>query len=193
MAAAAAIDRETEHLNRMVTNLLDLGRIEAGALIAEREALDVEEVIRSSIDRYRPRLEPRTVEVAVPDDLPPVFADPVFTGQVLANLLDNAASFVPADGTVRVEATTADGMIRIRVADTGPGVPDDAIERLFEKFYRAGRPGARPGTGTGLAVVRGLTEAMGGRVAAEPSAMGGLAVDVFLPAAPARPPDDDHG
>jgi two-component system sensor histidine kinase KdpD len=84
-------------------------------------------------------------------------------------------------------------MIRIRVADTGPGVPDDAIERLFEKFYRAGRPGARPGTGTGLAVVRGLTEAMGGRVAAEPSAMGGLAVDVFLPAAPARPPDDDHG
>jgi two-component system sensor histidine kinase KdpD len=193
MAAAAAIDRETEHLNRMVTNLLDLGRIEAGALLADREALDVEEVIRSSIDRYRPRLEPRTVEVVVPEELPPVFADPVFIGQVLANLLDNAANFVPAGGTVRVEATAADAMIRIRVADSGPGVPEDVLGRLFEKFFRAGRPGARPGTGTGLAVVRGLTEAMGGHVAAEPSTMGGLAVDVFLPAAPARPQDDDRG
>jgi two-component system sensor histidine kinase KdpD len=193
MAAAAAIDRETEHLNRMVTNLLDLGRIEAGALRADREALDVEETVRAAVDRFRTRLDPRTVSYDVPEDLPPAFADPVFVGQVLANLFDNAASFVPPEGAVRVGALAEDGMIRIRVEDSGPGVEAEALGRLFEKFYRAGRPGVRSGTGTGLAVVRGLTEAMGGRVSAEPSPLGGLAVDVFLPAAPVLPQEDADG
>jgi two-component system sensor histidine kinase KdpD len=195
VAAAAAIDREVEHLNRMVTNLLDLGRIEGGALRADREALDVEEIVRTAIERYRMRLEPRSIEVSVPADLPPAFADPVFIAQVLANLFDNAASFVPPQGSVRVGAGTEDGLIRIRVEDSGPGVSEDALEHLFEKFYRAGHPEAGPagrsGTGTGLAVVRGLTEAMGGRARAAPSELGGLAIDVLLPSAPAPSPRAD--
>jgi two-component system sensor histidine kinase KdpD len=191
LEAAGAIDREAEHLNRMVTNLLDLGRIEAGALRADREALDVEEVIRTSVERHRARLAERMVAVRVSADLPPAFADPVFVGQVLANLFDNAGSFVPSGGTVRVDAAADDGMVRIRVEDSGPGVPPEALGRLFDKFFRAAGPGARTGTGAGLAVVRGLTEAMGGRVAAGPSELGGQADDVYLPAAPG-PPDPDR-
>jgi two-component system sensor histidine kinase KdpD len=188
LEAAAAIDREAEHLNRMVANLLDLGRIEAGALRADREALDVEEAVQGAVARYRDRLAERAVAYQLPADLPPAYADAVFLGQVLANLLDNAATFVPAGGTVRIGGSLEDGEVLIRVEDSGPGVPPEALGHLFEKFYRAGSPPSRTGTGTGLAVVRGLTEAMGGHVAASPSQLGGLAVDVWLPAAP-KPPD----
>ncbi len=126
---------------------------------------------------------------AWPDDLPPVFADPVFLGQVLANLVDNAATFVPPGGQIQIGAAVVDGMVRITVEDAGPGVPTDALPHLFEKFYRAGpaEPGSRSGTGTGLAVVRGLTEAMDGHVEARASVLGGLAVDVSLPIAPEPP------
>jgi two-component system, OmpR family, sensor histidine kinase KdpD len=195
IASAKSIDREAEHLNRMVTNLLDLGRIEAGALRADHEAIAIDGAVGDAVERYRSRLAPREVTYAWSDEPSVVFADPVFLGQVLANLLDNAATFVPPDGRIRVGSLAADGMVRITVEDSGPGVPEDALDHLFEKFYRAGRPPTRSGTGTGLAVVLGLTEAMGGRVAARSSDLGGLAVDVFLPAAPslpeARETDDD--
>jgi two-component system sensor histidine kinase KdpD len=190
LEAAAAIDREAEHLNQMVTNLLDLGRIEAGALRADREALDLEEAVRAAVERLAPQLGDRRVSYAFDDSLPPVYADPVFLGQVLANLLDNAATFVPADGTVRLGAAVENDRIRLRVEDSGPGVSPEDRARLFEKFYRAGQPGTRTGTGTGLAVVRGLTEAMDGSVAAGRSELGGLAVDVSLPAAPGPPEAD---
>jgi two-component system sensor histidine kinase KdpD len=188
-ASAEAIDREAEHLNRMVTNLLDLGRIEGGALRADREALAVEESVRETVDRYRPRVANLELTYDWADALPPVYADPVFLGQVIANLLDNAASFVPTGGHVRIGARVVDDMVQIRVEDGGPGVPADALSHLFEKFYRTGPPeaGRRTGTGIGLAVVRGLTEAMGGHTDAHPSELGGLAVDVSLPAAPAPP------
>ncbi len=188
-ASAEAIDREAEHLNRMVTNLLDMGRIEGGALRADREALAVEESARETVDRYRPRLADLELTYDWAEGLPPVYADPVFLGQVMANLLDNAASFVPSGGQVRIGARMVDGMVQIRVEDSGPGVAPDALPHLFEKFYRSGSPeaGSRTGTGTGLAVVRGLTEAMGGHAEAHPSELGGLAVDVSLPVAPAPP------
>jgi two-component system sensor histidine kinase KdpD len=188
-ASAEAIDREAEHLNRMVTNLLDLGRIEGGALRADREAMAVEESVRETVDRYRPRVVNLQLTYDWAEALPPVYADPVFLGQVIANLLDNAASFVPAEGQVRIGARVVDDMVQIRVEDSGPGVPAKALPHLFEKFYRSGSPesNARTGTGTGLAVVRGLTEAMGGHAEAHRSELGGLAVDVSLPVAPAPP------
>jgi two-component system sensor histidine kinase KdpD len=194
LASAAAIDREAEHLNRMVTNLLDLGRIEGGALRADREALPLEEAVMATVDRYRSRLADRQVAYVWPDDLPPVFADPVFLEQVLANLVDNAATFVPPGGQIRIGAAVVDGMVRITVEDAGPGVPTDALPHLFEKFYRAGpaEPGSRSGTGTGLAVVRGLTEAMDGHVDARASVLGGLAVDVSLPIAPEPPASEPN-
>ncbi|HJT64574.1 MAG TPA: ATP-binding protein [Candidatus Limnocylindria bacterium] len=193
-ASAEAIDREADHLNRMVTNLLDLGRIEGGSLRADREVLAFDEAVTSALDRYRSSLVGRQVAYDWPDDLPPVYADPVFLGQVLANLLDNAAAFVPQGGRIRITAAPVDGVVRFRVEDSGPGVPADALPHLFEKFYRAGTPGVgtRRGTGTGLAVVHGLVDAMGGQVRARPSELGGLAVEVDLPAAP-QPPGSEAG
>ena len=108
---------------------------------------------------------------------------------MLTNLLDNAAKYAPA-ARIRVGATTcADGRVRIRIEDGGPGVPPESESRLFEKFYRVPRTGegSRRGLGIGLGVVRGLAEAMGGEVVAGRSELGGLAVDVFLQAAPEPP------
>jgi two-component system sensor histidine kinase KdpD len=120
--------------------------------------------------------------------------DAVLFDQVLANLLENAAKYTPSGTRVRVGAQVRrdDGVVRVTVEDAGPGVPDDALAHLFEKFYRVpGRSaGSRGGTGVGLAVVLGLTEAMGGRVQARRSEIGGLAVDIDLPIA-ASPTDDD--
>jgi signal transduction histidine kinase len=108
---------------------------------------------------------------------------------VVTNLLENAVKYVPDGALVRIRAKAADGTVRLTVEDSGAGVPAAALPRLFEKFFRVtgGASRSRPGTGVGLAVVRGLTEAMNGRVAARQSELGGLAIDVDLPLAPPAP------
>ncbi len=193
-ASAEAIDREAEHLNRLVTNLLDLSRIEAGALRADREAFALDDLVERTLDRLRPRLAARTLETDLPADLPAVLVDPVFFEQVLTNLIENAIKYVPSDQRIRLEATgpaeaAGTKIVRLTVEDSGPGVPPEALAHVFDKFFRA--PGAgrrsRPGTGIGLAVVRGLTEAMGGTVGARRSELGGLAIDLGLPLAPVPP------
>jgi two-component system sensor histidine kinase KdpD len=185
IAMGEAIDREADFLNRLVTNLLDMSRIEAGSLRAELEAYEPIDLVERTIERMRPVSDARPVEVAVPATLPPVLADAVYVDQVLANLIDNARKYVPPDRPTRITASEAPEGVVITVEDGGPGVPPSELPRLFEKFYRvAKRSGSRPGTGVGLAVVRGLVEAMGGSVAARRSDLGGLAVDVRLRRAP---------
>ena len=179
-----AIDREVEYLDRLVTNLLDLSRIEAGALRAERDVFELDDLVGQTLARFGPRLAGRPVEVAL--DVPPVDVDPVFVGEAVTNALENALKYTPAGTPIRVRAVDGgDGFIRLTIEDAGAGVPDTVLPRLFEKFYRApgGSKGSRSGTGIGLAVVRGLVEAMGGRVAARRSELGGLAIDIELPAA----------
>jgi two-component system sensor histidine kinase KdpD len=185
LASAEAIDREAEHLNRLVTNLLDLSRVESGALRAELEAVDVADVLKPMLLRFRARLGERLLDLDLPDDLPPARADAVFLDQVVSNLLENEVKFVTAGGRIRVRTAAQNGFVRLSVDDSGPGVPVDALHRLFDKFYRTDTAGgsARPGTGIGLAVVRGLAEAMGGSVQARASDLGGLGIDVDLPAA----------
>jgi two-component system, OmpR family, sensor histidine kinase KdpD len=119
-------------------------------------------------------------------DPPPVRLDPTFVDQILDNLFENIARYTPADAPVRVRAALArDGLVRLTVEDGGAGVPDDALPRLFDKFYRVSRrgPAARAGSGIGMAVVRGFAEAMGGAVHARKSELGGVAVDLDLPVA----------
>jgi two-component system sensor histidine kinase KdpD len=179
--SARAIEREVEYLNRMVTNLLDLSRIEAGALRADREAFALDDLVGRTLDRVTPSLHGRHVDVAL--DAPPVAVDPTFFDEAITNVVDNAIKYGPADAPLRISAhPIADGLVRLTVEDGGPGVPDDALPRLFDKFYRApgGNSRSRPGTGIGLAVARGLVEAMGGQISARKSQLGGLAVDIDL-------------
>jgi two-component system sensor histidine kinase KdpD len=186
----AAIDREAEHLNRLVANLLDLSRIEAGALRADLEPYEPLDLVERTMDRLRPTFGDRPVEVDVAESLPPVMVDAVYFDEVLTNLLENARKYVPATGPIRIVASEAgDGRrVMLTVEDGGAGVPPSALPRLFDKFYRApARADSRPGTGIGLAVVRGLVEAMGGHVAARRSSLGGLAIDLDLRAAPPVP------
>ena len=190
--SAAAIDREVEYLNRLVTNLLDLSRIDAGALRADRDAFDLDDLVGQTVDRLRDRLGGRPLEVAL--DAPPVLVDPVFLDDAVTNVLENAVKYTEPSTPVRIiaQALPGEGFVRLTIEDGGRGVPEDALPRLFEKFYRVpgGPRGSRAGTGIGLAVVLGLVEASGGRVAARRSALGGLAVDLDLPvvAVPVRAP-----
>jgi len=181
-ASAAAIEREVERLDRLVANLLDLGRIEAGELRADLDVFELDDLAGRTIDRLGPRLAGHDVRVDVGPL--PVLVDPVFLDEALTNVLDNALKFTGSGSTISIGAESLDSdWIRLVVEDDGPGVADGAFDALFERFHR--RPAAdgrlRPGTGIGLAVVRGLVEAMGGRVQARPSTLGGLAVEMDLP------------
>jgi two-component system sensor histidine kinase KdpD len=183
---AEAIDRQAVHLDRLVTNLLDMTRIEAGELRPELHPVLLDDAVADAIDRMRSSLAGRDVQIDVPFDLPPVMADDVYLDAVLSNLLDNARKYSPDDAPIRVGACrpTIDGPVRLIVEDGGPGVPEEHLGRIFEKFFRGApaRGGSRRGSGIGLAIVRGLTEAMGGAVAAERSSLGGLAVTLDLAA-----------
>jgi two-component system, OmpR family, sensor histidine kinase KdpD len=183
--SADAIDREVEYLNRLVTNLLDLSRIEAGVLRADRDVFELDDLVGRTLERLGPSLADRRLEVALQS--PPVDVDPIFLDEAVGNAVENAVKYTTPGTLIRVSSSEAatDGFVRLTVEDAGPGVPDEALPRLFDKFYRV--PGAgggsRSGTGIGLAVVRGLTEATGGRASARRSELGGLAIDFDLPAA----------
>ena len=182
--SAAAIEREVERLDRLVANLLDLGRIEAGELRADLDVFELDDLAGRTVDRLRPRLVGHDVRVHVGPL--PVLVDAVFLDEALTNVLDNALKFTSSGSTIGIGAEAVDGdWVRLVVEDDGPGVADGGFDSLFERFHR--RPAAdgrlRPGTGIGLAVVRGLVEAMGGRVRARASSLGGLAVEMDLPQA----------
>jgi two-component system sensor histidine kinase KdpD len=178
--AFQAIDMEAERMGRLVRNLLDLSRIEGGALKPELEPCDLDDVVRRTVRRAR--ADPsKHILVDLPDPISPVLVDELYLGQVLANLLENAVRY--GGDTIRVRGCErADGLIEVSVEDDGHGVPDAALPHLFEKFYQAGAPGEaqRRGMGIGLTVVEGLTRAMRGEVEACRSELGGLRVDVRL-------------
>lgn len=189
--ATRTIDLEAERLDRLVTNLLDMSRVDAGGLRADAEPYPLEDLVRTTLRRLRPQVDGRSIEVNIAPDLPLVYVDPTFMDQILTNVLGNAVKYAPSSAAIQVEAGSSDdpGFVRLRVEDGGPGVPDEALPHLFDKFYRVPRrnEGARRGTGLGLAVVRGLTETMGGRIHARRSSLGGLALDIDLPEAPPHP------
>ena len=184
---AASIDREAEWLNRLVTNLLDMSRIEAGELKPTLRVFELADIVEPVLDRSLAGQPPDRISIDIPPDLPPVRVDEVYLGQVLANAIDNALKYAGPTAPVAIRACRVgeDG-VRVTVEDGGPGVPDEVLPRLFEKFYRVPRKGegSRRGTGIGLSVVQGLVDAMGGHVDARRSALGGLAIDIDLQAAP---------
>ena len=185
-ATARAIDEEADRLNRLVGSLLDMSRIQAGALVTELEITPLGELLDPILERLRPQLTDR-ISVQIPDDLPAVRVDQIFFSQALANVLDNAATHSAPDARILVSAGADGDDVEIRVEDSGPGVAPDVMPHLFDRFYRApATPTASRGgvgLGLGLTVVRGLVEAMGGTVRAAASGLGGLAITIRVPAA----------
>jgi two-component system sensor histidine kinase KdpD len=186
-----SVHEEAERLNRLVQNLLEMTRLESGAVQLRKELHPAEEVIGAALGRLSKGLAGRRVTTRVPPDLPLVPMDDVLIEQVLLNLLDNAVKYTPAGTPIEIIATATDRSITIEVADRGPGLPVGAEEKVFEKFYRVDRAAAG-GAGLGLAICRGIVQAHGGRIWAQNLPGGGVAFLFTLPlgAAPAPIPVD---
>jgi K+-sensing histidine kinase KdpD len=174
-----AICEEAARMERLVGNLLDMTRLQAGALQVKREWVPVEEVIGSALGRVEAVLEGRRVDVRIPEDLPPASADPVLLEQVFVNLLDNAAKHTPGGTPIEVTARATPGAVVIDVADRGPGIPAGSESRLFDTFLRGPHP-ATQGAGLGLAICRGIVSAHGGTIVAHNRGGGGALFRVRL-------------
>ncbi|HVV28415.1 MAG TPA: sensor histidine kinase KdpD [Rhizomicrobium sp.] len=176
------IQEEAERLNHFIANLLDMTRLESGALVPNMEMIDLSDVVGSVLRRAP--LAQHKVSLELEPGLPMLLLDPVLFEQVLFNLLDNAAKYAPPETTVSLRARKMDGSVIIQILDEGPGLPEEDRERVFDKFYRV-RAGdkKRAGTGLGLAIARGFMEAMGGIItAANRSDRGGAVFTLTIPA-----------
>jgi two-component system sensor histidine kinase KdpD len=164
-----AIECETDRLNRLVGNLLDMSRIEGGALKPEKEWYPIDELVHDVLGHMQLLLQGREIRTAIPDDLPPVKLDYLQMDQVLTNLLENSVRYTPAGTPLELSVElVGDTHMMVSIGDYGPGVPVDDVERIFDKFYRVlstRQKGASVrGSGLGLSVCRGLVEAHGGRI-----------------------------
>jgi two-component system sensor histidine kinase KdpD len=173
-----AMRAEVTRLDRVVGNLLDVSRLQAGAVRPERALCTLESVVVPALGGLEGH---ERVDATLPDDLPLLDVDAVQIERVLVNLLENALKFSPPGSPVRVSAAAQPGEVVIRVDDEGPGLPREELERVFEPFRQASAASAK-GTGLGLAIVRGFAEANGGRVHAERRPRGGTAFVLTLPA-----------
>lgn len=181
--AATEIEAAVSRLDRVVRRLLDLGRIEAGLLRPDLEPFDLRSIVDAAVERLRPTLGDRPIEVDIDEGTPPVRVDGLLFDEILGNLLENIARHAPPPAPCRIRCTPyAEGRVDLVVEDGGPGVPDGRLDRLFTAFTKAegGRPDRGPGPGIGLAVVRGFATSMGIEVVAGRSPLGGLAVTLRL-------------
>jgi two-component system sensor histidine kinase KdpD len=161
------IQEEAERLNRFIGNLLDMTRLESGAIAPKTDLVDLGDVVGSALERARKILVGHRVVLDLAPDLPMLKVDPVLLEQVLFNLLDNAAKYAPAGSAVTVQAIREGGQVTLRVLDEGEGIPPNDLDRIFDKFYRVlAVDRKRAGTGLGLAICRGFVEAMGGTIVA---------------------------
>lgn len=177
---ADSIVDESDRLNRLVTNLLDLTRLEANAIRLHKELQPIEEVVGVTLGRLERSLREHRIALQIDPDLPPVAIDALLMQQVLTNLLDNAVKYSPPESTVDLKCRRAGNSMVIEVADRGPGLPEGEERRIFEKFYRVeGQP--RTGSGIGLAICRGIVELHGGTISAMNRPGGGSVFHVSLP------------
>ena len=180
----ATAEESLGQLSRLAATLLDVTRLQAGAPSVFPRPADLEEIITCSLTGLGP--SGRTVRVDLPPGLPKVVADPPVMERVIANLTANALRYSPAGAPPLVTASARSGRIELRVIDCGPGVPEADRDRMFAPFQRLGNTDSMTGVGLGLAVSRGLTEAMRGTLQPAQTPGGGLTMTMSLPAAPRR-------
>jgi K+-sensing histidine kinase KdpD len=191
------ICEEADRLERLVRNLLDMTRLESGALAVKRQWLPLEEIVGSALTRLEAQLDGRPVRTDLPADLPLVSVDAILLEQVFVNLLENAAKYTPPGSAVEISARAAagDGALVIEVADRGPGIAPGEESRLFEKFFRGRTPDPAGSTsaGLGLAICRGVMSAHGGTIAAANRPGGGAVFRMTLPIVGTPPPAPAEG
>lgn len=176
-----SIEQEARRLDRLVGNLLDLSRIEAGTLAPQKAWYDLGALVEDVVGRLRPVTAAHRVNVRVPEDLPPVLLDYAEIDQVLTNLIENATKFAPAGTDIEISAALDGGMVRVEVADRGPGIPPADRPGIFAPFQRLSRDLRMKGSGLGLAIARRLVEAHGGSIGVEPRSGGGSRFVFTLP------------
>ena len=177
---AGEIRDGSRRLNQVVDNLLDMNRLESGVIRPKREWCDVRELLQSAVDIERESINGRDIRLDVPDEIPLALVDHTLIEQAVAKLLANAGSHTPARLPIEIDADYMNNHLFISVSDRGPGIPIEATERLFEKFYR-GDNRKTGGLGLGLSIARGLIEAHGGRLTAENRDGGGARFTIRLP------------
>ena len=178
---ATAISDKTRRMTSMVTNLLDMARIQSGAIRLRVEWQSLEEIIGSAIGSAQAALGQRSISVRIEPAMPLVECDAVLIERVLANLLENAGKYTPALSPLEVQVKAVDGQARLSVRDHGPGVPAGQEEAIFEKFTRGVAESATPGMGLGLTICRAIVEAHQGRIWVEQAAAGGAVFVFTLP------------
>jgi two-component system sensor histidine kinase KdpD len=178
----ATADESLDRLTRLVGNLLDMSRLQAGALSLFPRASGLDEIVALALDDLGPA--GRDITVEIPETLPAVRADPAILERVVVNLAENALRYSPAGKAPLLAASALGDRVELRVVDRGPGIADDNKDRVFVPFQRLGDTDNTTGVGLGLALSRGLTEAMGGTLTAEDTPGGGLTMTVSLAAAP---------
>jgi len=172
------IQEEGERLSRLVNNLLQVTRLEAGGLALQKEKTPLEEIVGSALERLDSLLKGRRIDVALPENLPLVPMDAMLVEQVFINLLENAARHTPEERPIDISARTEENRVVVSVSDRGPGLQTDETERIFDKFYHGA---SSPGAGLGLAICRAVVLAHGGRIWAENRPGGGARFQFTLP------------
>jgi len=186
---ADAMRHSALRMNALVNNLLDMARLESGAVQLNRQWQPLEEVVGSALAACAPALAGRPVQVALADDLPLLHLDAVLVERVFVNLLENAAKYTPAGSAVAIGARVDGDQVRVTIDDHGPGLPAGREETIFEKFERGRKESTTPGVGLGLAICRAIMQAHGGSIRGETRAGGGARFTLLLPRG--EPPSDD--
>jgi two-component system sensor histidine kinase KdpD len=163
----ATVEEETDQLNLLVGNLLDMSRIEAGALLPKKQWNSLPEIVSSVVTRLNSQLAQNEIKLDFPGDLPLVATDYVMMEQVFSNLINNGIKYAPKGSPIVIKATKEKENMHIQVINQGPAVPDEHLEHIFDKFFRITKADKITGTGLGLSICKGIVEAHGGRIWAE--------------------------
>ncbi|CAG0989276.1 partial two-component system, OmpR family, sensor histidine kinase KdpD, partial [Anaerolineae bacterium] len=172
---------EARRMSSLINNILDMARLDAGAVELNKQWYPLEEIIGSVLTRLQKQLSDRTVTVKLPAGIPMIYVDAVMIEQVLINLLENVVRYTPMHSPVTITAELSNTAVEIAIADQGAGIPKDSEHKLFEKFYRVRHESAQSGVGLGLAICRAIVEAHGGTIKAENRATGGAIFSFILP------------
>jgi two-component system sensor histidine kinase KdpD len=172
---------ESDRLNRLVGNLLDMTRMEAGALKISRKPCELRDVLGTSLEQLKGKIGPRSIRIDIPRDFPEVPMDFSVMMKVFFNLIDNALKYSSADTSIDIKVTLFKNKVKIEIKDQGVGIPKGDLKRIFDKFYRVERPQQITGTGLGLSICKGIVEAHGGEITARNNPDKGATFIITIP------------